>query len=262
MRFIGLIGMMVVPLAGIGLHRVSAPVAPDENFLPRWHVGQEWLVETESTIAQSSLIQQPGSPSSPAQPVRWHFIVRETEKLGGHDCFKATVQCQATGCVDPVCTLWVDRQAMVLRQVQTRFPVQGRVRTLTETYVFAGDQGAPVLGPLPLLPLDVPLPDKVGKKDRKLVYETATGTETSRKRGGVRFAFEVEQQIVRIEPDQVQQLLAKELRETAAGPLIEVRLQSLGRHPVRQVWRHDLPWPLYSENGFSVSRLVRVSDGK
>jgi hypothetical protein len=40
-------------------------------------------------------------------------------------------------------------------------------------------------------------------------------------------------------------------------PVTEVRLKSLGRE-VRQLWQAQRPWPIYSDNGYTVARLVSV----
>jgi len=251
-----IIGMLVIPLRGPT--GASEPTAPEHGFLPRWQVGQEWLVETESAIAQGNRLEQPGQPAGRGRPLRWLFTVQEIEKLEGHDCFRVTVHCQIPGGDEPVCVLWFDRRALVLHKVQTRFRVQGGFRTLSESY-FADGGTAPILGPLPVLPLDMPLLDGTAK-NRSFTYQAATGEERDRGREGVRFGFEVEQQIVSVEWEQVRHLLGAERRQKD-GALIEVRLQGSGGLPVRQIWQRGLPWPAYSDNGCSVSRLMRPSRG-
>jgi hypothetical protein len=254
------IGMLVIPLAGSTGDRASEPTAPEVGFLPRWQVGQEWLVETESALTQSHRLEQPGQSAAQSRPLRWLFTVQEIEKFDGQDCLRVTVHCQIPGSDEPLCVLWFDRQALVLRKVQTRFRVQGGFRTLTESYHFEDGRIAPVLGPLPVLPLDMPLLGGTARNRRSFTYQAATGEERDRRREEVRFGFEVEQQIAAIEWEKVKQFLGAEARQED-GPLIEVRLQGTGGLPVRQIWQRGLPWPAYSDNGYSVSRLIRPSRG-
>ena len=59
--------------------------------------------------------------------------------------------------MQPAVRLWADQETFALRQVETRLPVQGNYRTVTESYATNDDQASPVFGPLTALPVDLPL---------------------------------------------------------------------------------------------------------
>jgi hypothetical protein len=227
-----------------------------ERYEPRWQVGQQWVVESVNTQLQTRRELQ---LVEPAQPIQWQFQVQGVEKIGKRDCFKVRIVCQAQGQQQPTTTLWVDQQAMSLQQLQTQLPVQGGFRTITESYRSPGGQPAPVIAPLNVLPLELPVFLQGSKGTDKFSYEATAGAFGTKAPDDVAFAYEVEQELARPTADQVKGLVhegfAKDLQ---TKPVLEVRLKGAGPAKVRQLWQEGLPWPVFSDNGATQARLVKV----
>jgi len=47
-------------------------------------------------------------------------------------------------------------------------------------------------------------------------------------------------------------------KDVAVQETVEVRIKGFDRQ-VRQLWQKGLPWPVYSDNGTTVSRLVKFN---
>jgi hypothetical protein len=78
----------------------------------------------------------------------------------------------------------------------------------------------------------------------------------------VAFAVDIKQSVAPVKYDQVRSLVPREFtRDLAARPLAEVRLKTSERE-VRQVWQAGQPWPVYSSNGPTETRLVEVIPAK
>lgn len=228
------------------------PELRDDAFRPTWAVGDRWLVETESAPVQASR-----DAATPARTVRWQFEVKARERLAGQDCFRVEVRCPDAP-NGPVTTLWADARSLALRQVRTEVTVQGRPRVITESYHFAGGQPAPVLAPFSALPLDMPL--LIGgraKGAQKFTFEAVAGPLGQKALGDIRFAFEVEQRTEPIDAAKVKAMLGTRKLD-GRGSVLEVRLEAAGRPAVRQLWQAGQPWPVYSVNGPTATRLVKV----
>jgi hypothetical protein len=226
---------------------------------PRWRPGQKWEVET---IGQQIPFGDRPKVQQKSKPLLWEFTVLEPQKLGDQNCIRVQVQAKTGGRTQPLTTLWLDEKSLAIRQVQTQLPVQGTLRTVTESYQFASGQPAPVLTPLTAIPLDMPV-FLEGTKGVKFTYEAVSGAEGKKDPNDVGFAFEVEQEVNEAGADAVKGLQAKGLlsedftKDLQAKPLVEVRLKA-GRRKVQQLWQAGLPWPAYSNNGVTQARLVRV----
>ncbi len=244
--------------------RVSPPVegAAQESrslradrLVPQWELGDRWIVETSSRPlqARSDIAKAAASPA-----IQWQFSVQRYEKSLEADCFRIEVRPMLGG-QQPETVLWVDRQSLALRQIQTQIPTAGGFRTITESYEFVGAQPAPVLGPLSALPIDFPLlTGGEAKAMDAYTYTSYSGPRGTKAVGDLGFTYQVKQTIAAADDREAKSLVdesfAKGLGEE---PLVEVRLEGGGRE-VRQLWQPGRPWPVYCDNGSTICRLVKV----
>jgi hypothetical protein len=220
---------------------------------PRWHVGQAWVIEAFTQAWQDSLRPR---PAGPGLSIPWQFTVRSLDRIGGRPCFRVEVKCLLPGPPQPVTTFWAEHDTLALKQVQTQLPVAGGFRTIIESYAFGDGQPAPVLGPLTALPIDLPVfLGARAKSTQRFIYEAINGPEGKKAPNHLGFIFEVEQQIRRTPPEEVQKLVPSILPQNR--PITEVRLKGMNRQ-VRQLWTAEAPWPVYSSNGATTARLVKV----
>jgi|GEM_PF-626861 len=224
---------------------------------PVWAVGDQWTVET-SSVQQQTAVGAVGKTRG--QAVRWQFLVKSVEAVDGRQCFRVKITSRAAGRRQPLTTLWIDRDAFLLRQFQTQFPVPGGFRTVTETYRFREGSKAPVLPPLTALPVDLPVFDSEHSKSLEpYSYETLIGDANTKNLDTVRFATDVRQQLVPANTDGIKSLLNDEFTKSLdASPVVELRLQSPDR-TVRQFWQAGQPWPLLADNGVTRARLLNVT---
>ena len=226
-----------------------------QAYKPTWHVGEQWIVET---LNQPFQIRRSPTSAPKPRPVRWEFRVQAIEKIDRWECFKATIECLTTDGPKPRTTLWIDRQSMMLKRMQTELPFQGKVRTVTENYVSRSGQPAPVLTGSTVLPLDLPLFQAGTKGVEKFSYETRLGPEGTKAADEISFAYGVEQRMTPAKPDQVKGVLPNEYtKDLVRKPVIEVRLRTTGSE-VRQLWQPGFPCPVYSDNGVMQARLIEV----
>lgn len=244
--------------------RVSAPAGGSsqetrslraDRLAPRWELGESWIVETASRPiqARSDIALAAAGPV-----IQWQFSVQRYEKSLEADCFRIEIRCVSSS-RQPETVLWVDRQSLALRQVQTQIPTPGGFRTITQSYEFAGAQPTPVLGPLTALPIDLPLlSGGEAKQLDSYAYTSYSGPRGTKAIGDFGFAWQVKQKISPAEAGEARSLVneafAKGLEEE---PVVEVRLEGGGR-AVRQLWQAGCPWPVYCDNGSTISRLVRI----
>lgn len=261
---IGRLALMAV-LAGImlgGSVPADVPAPPGDQEVdtaplkPRWKVGDRWVVETATLQVQASNAREAGLRGT---PVRWQFTVEAIEKLAGRDCYRLRIRSLLPGRQQPVTTLWLDRRSLALRMFQTQLPLAGGFRTVTESYQFSGDQASPVMSPLTALPLDVPL--FLGgriKGSQSFRYEAISGPPGQKAVGDIGFGFEVRQSFSRPEAAHVKGLVNEAFAKSIqTRPAVEVRLDSFDRQ-VRQLWQPGSPWPVYTDNGTTVARLIKV----
>ena len=231
-----------------------------QQLKPQWQLGDRWIVETRTQPVQT---RRGIARQLAVRPIQWQFAVQRFEKTLDQDCYRVEVRCLMPGRPQPVTVLWVDRKSRALRKIQTQVPVPGGFRTMTENYHFAGGQPSPVLGPLSALPVDLPLlMGDQAKGMQKFVYETNTSPTGVKAVGDLGFAYEVEQQVAPAQPEQVKGLLSDTFsKDIGQRSTVEVQLKRFDRQ-VRQLWQPGLPWPVYTESGSTVSRLVKVIPAK
>jgi hypothetical protein len=174
------------------------------------------------------------------------------------DCYRLEITCLAEG-EQPTTVVWVDKKTRAIRQIQTQIPTAEGLQTFTQSYEFSSGQPSPVLGPLSALPLDLPLFAGEGSKGMQtFVYETHAGRRGTKAVGEIGFAHQVQQQVETVSSEQVKGLIHETYTKSLAEqPVVEVELKS-GDRQVRQLWQPGLPWPVYSNNGSTECRLVKV----
>jgi hypothetical protein len=222
---------------------------------PLWGAGDSWVVETASLPIQ---VRSDLDPTVRSKPIQWQFTVQRYEKVIGDDCYRVVVKCLEPG-TQPTTVLWIDRKTQTLRQIETEIPVRGGFKKMVENYQFSGQKSA-VLGPLTALPIDMPFFQ--GNRTKGLetyVYEANMGPAGKKALGEIGFTYEVEQDVSMPSSQNVKGLLPDAYsKDLNTRPVVEIRLRSAGRQ-VRQLWRPGLPWPVYADNGITVSRLVKVT---
>jgi hypothetical protein len=261
------LALALVGLLHLSVPRVSAadPETGDlkpEQFKPRWKVGQKWVVETLTTQLQ---VRRDFKQTPKARPVQWQFEVQGIEKVDGKDCYKVQITCQVDDRNQPVTIIWSNTKTMMLQQLQTQFPVQGGFRTVTEQYKSAAGRPAPVLAPLTVLPLEMPVfLDNAGEKalgPQEFSYQTVEGPGGTKEVDDVGFTFDVQQELA---PATAKDAAGKVADNFSKGlenaPLVKVELKGPGKRgrQVSQLWQADQPWPVYTNNGSTVARLVKV----
>ena len=231
-----------------------------EQLIPRWELGDSWIVET---ISQPLQMRGEASAESRLRPIQWQFAVQRFEKALSDDCYRLEVKCLAKGVPQPTTVLWVDKKSLAIRQIQTQIPVPEGFQTVTQSYEFSSGQPSPVLGPLSALPLDLPLfSGNQAKGMQTFMYETHTGPPGEKAVGELGFAHQVEQQVKPVATEQVKGLIHETYTKSLTEqPVVEVKLKS-GEQQVRQLWQPGLPWPVYSKNGSTECRLVKVIPAK
>ncbi|MBI1902423.1 MAG: hypothetical protein HYS13_15080 [Planctomycetia bacterium] len=224
---------------------------------PQWQVGDRWTVETTSRQIQA---RHPTGGQQQTQKLQWQFSVAGTDRLADRDCHRVEVTCQAQGQQQPTVTFWVDQKTQVLRQVQTRLPTVGGFRTMTESFDFPDGRQSPVLPALTALPIDLPaFVQGQAKESGKFTYESVSGPAGTKDPGALGFLVEVEQQVAAADAEGVKGLLADDFaKNLEERPVVEVKIHG-ARRQVRQLWQRGAPWPVYSDNGTTSARLVKVS---
>jgi hypothetical protein len=238
----------------------AADQPPPAKNNERWQVGMKWVVETTTDLAQLGDVKD---KKPKAEPIQWQFSVLKPEKVHGHDCYRLEVERLIDGKTDPkmpMTTVWADAQSLALRQIRTEFVVQGQTREVTESYEFEDGQPAPVMSPLTSIPLDFPLMRAgTAKGNGKFSYAAISGPGGKKALGDVGFAVEINQDITEAKPDAIKGLVGEDFsKDLGAKPITEVNL-STGDRSVRQLWKGDMPWPVYSNNGTTTSKLIKVT---
>lgn len=226
-----------------------------DQLRPQWQMGDQWVIETVSLPVQ---VRGTGIAQAKTQPIRWQFAMQKYEKVIGDDCYRLEIRCLEEG-QHPTTVLWIDKKSHALKQIQTQIPTVDGLKTVTESYEFAGGQPSPVLGPLSALPLDLPLFQGGQTKGMQTFnYEANIGPAGAKAVGDLGFAYEVQQEISQPQPEQVKGLVDDSFKKSLENkPVVEVRLKRFDRQ-VRQLWQPGQPWPVYSDNGITTSRLVEI----
>lgn len=226
---------------------------------PKWEIGDGWIVETATLLSQ---VDDAEKAKKMGKPVRWQFAVTAAEKVGGRHCHRVDIRSLSPGQPHPKTTVWVDRESMTLRQIQTQLRVQGEFRTVTESYDFVDGQPAAVIGPIAALPVDMPFfapPQEKGTQT--WVYQATMGPLGQKSLEQESFAFEVRQSVTRPSTEEVKGLLHEAFaKDLDSRPVVELKLETFDRR-VRQLWQPGQPWPTYAANGTTVARLVESIPG-
>jgi len=244
--------LLFVLACGVPLARAADEPREMGRFRPQWQVGQQWTVQTQSRQQQSALPQQQ------AVDARWQFAVEAVDQVQGKPCWRIAVRPQQADRVlpEPKTTVWVDRAAAAIRQIETQLCTPRGYKTVTESYQM-GDQAAPVVGPLSVLPIALPqFPEGGVKAVGAFEYETISGPGGIKAVGEVGFATEVRQELARPTADGLKGILDDpQIKSLGDVPLVEVKLTTPDQ-TVRQIWGQDSPWPIFADNGVTQMRLV------
>lgn len=228
---------------------------------PKWKIGTSWIVETKN-------LQNPISQKQESKPVRWTFTVAGEAKIGNRSCYEIHVRCNDPSDRQPRVTIWVDTHSGMLMRTTTQQLVQNQWQSFTDHYSVPEGKSTAVLGTIPSLPLDMPLftDDSRSKDIEGMSYELIPGNTGSKNLGEVGFVFQLKQSIRPIS-DEKSKLLAEDPRAKSLGETlglqdaIEVELQGgAAKSTIRQVWTPGSPWPVYSTNGISESRLIEIKN--
>lgn len=261
LRSLAQVGGLAAGLLLVGQCLAAEPAKTDSrsptlgSWMPRWELGDRWVVETTSRP-----IQVRGEVARTAvRPIQWQFSVERFEKSLENDCCRVEIRCLADPSGHPLTVVWIDRKSLAIRQLAMEIPVPDGFQTITQSYEFPNDQVSPVLVPLTAVPLDLPVfYAEGGKGTQTFSYETHGGPAGAKAIGDVGFACEVEQQTSLLSLEEVKDMVHGTFAKTLeAQPVLEFRLKGPGRS-VRQLWQPSLPWPVYSENGATTCRLVKV----
>lgn len=256
-----LFGSVVCGLALLSAQQPAAPSGEElvvDQLRPRWKIGDRWTIETQSRQPQRREEVTPDTPRS--APLLWEFTVEAEEELAQRPCFRVKAACQDPNVRAPVTRLWVDRQSYALRQVQTEVMVAGETRTMVESYDFPTGQPSPVVvAMLVVLPVDLPVFQQADTKGaKKHEFEAVAGPAGVKALDDLSFTFEIEQNVGDAQASQVKGLLHEEFSKSLTrDPIATVQLKTSHR-TVRQLWQPNLPWPAFSDNGVTRSRLVKV----
>jgi hypothetical protein len=265
---LGLAGVLILAAASIPA-AAQEPSPPAEArssevkpLIPPWNLGDRWTVESVGKRLQV----RRGGELPAIRPIQWQFALSKFEKSLTRECYRVEIRCLASRDGHPLTTLWIDRDSRALRQISTEIPVPDGYQTMTVSYDFDSGQPGPVLGPLTALPIDVPvLLAGRAKGLQTFHYRSTVGPPESKDLEALAFDHEVEQRIAPIDAGEVRQLLTASFEKLLdEGPLAkslaeksvtDIRLKAAGRE-IRQLWQTGSPWPIYSDNGYCVCRLV------
>ena len=249
-----LIMLLILLAAGDISH--AADDVPDnlEQFRPHWKAGDRWIVETQQIQQQMSVEQKPAT-------ARWEFRVQRQTLLQGKLAWQIDVS--PTDAPHPRSTLWIEQKTGVMRRITTELPTREGFRSVTECYQH-NNTAAPVLGPLPALPVGLPLFPRRGIKSLgNYTYNVISGHEETKALGEVGFSVSIKQNFSRPGQDLLQRLQREQpaIKSAEAQSLLEVKLTTADGS-TRQIWSQRQPWPLLSDNGVTRARLVAVTRGE
>lgn len=211
-----------------------------------WQPGDRWVVETTPRMSASS-------SHSSGTKLRWSFEVTGTETVLERECWHASIRCPDAGIRGPKVEIWVDRQNGMLLRASSRLDYGTHKAELTETYVTPDGKAVPVLGMIPALPLDMPILDGVSGRTKSLepqIYQTLTGSGRTKDLGDPGFANMVSQSI-----QPARNSVFKSLNSSQTSENVRVEIHTANR-TIQQIWTPGKPWPIYSSNGVTESRLV------
>ncbi len=227
------------------------------NIGPNWKIGTSWTVETAN-------LQKQGSVQKQATPVAWVFTVVGETKIVDRDCFEVAIRCNDKSDRQPRVSIWVDKHSGMLMRLTTLTLVKGQWRSFTETYSVPQGQSTAVLGAIPSLPLDMPLFTQ-GNRSKDIdgmAYQVLQGPPGVKNIGESSFTYKINQSVKPVSEEQKKKFAGAKSLDLPVDftDAVEVELQGGSKNQVRQVWAPGSPWPVYSNNGSSESRLIRVTN--
>ena len=248
-RILTVFTLIVCLFAGVA-NAADQQLIQTQQFRPKWNVGDQWTIETQSRQ------QQVATQQTRRVAAQWRFTVEAVDQLGGRACFRIVVR--PVDAQQPKTTVWVDRDTTAIRQIQTQLPTADGYKTVTESYR-SGGQAAPVVGPLTVLPIDLPQFPEPGMKDLGTYqYETSSGPGGIKDIGDVGFSTEISQSFSKPSAALMKGMLGDEgIKSINNRPVVEVELKTPDE-TVRQVWAANSPWPLFADNGVTQSRLIET----
>ncbi|NLS93682.1 MAG: hypothetical protein GXX96_16095 [Planctomycetaceae bacterium] len=252
------------PLTAVAQQAAGEEELPLDRLRPHWELGDRWTVET---VSRPLHVRSDATRTARSSPLPWQFEVPTLEKAASEDCFRVEVTCQAEDRSIPKTVFWLDCDSFALRRITTHLPVPGGFQEMTMSYDSVSGQPSPILGPLSALPIDTPVLYAGAKGLQTFIYTSHFGSGERKELGDVGFAQQIEQQVSDVPQDEVRKLFGEHFAKSLVDdpftksltlrPVTEVRLKSQGRL-VRQLWQTERPWPIYCDNGYTVSRLVGV----
>lgn len=238
------------PLAHGAEAAAPKPAATLEQ--PVWQIGDNWIIETLTDRIQGREAKPAGKPAR----IRWEFRVTKLEKIGGHECFRLDVQCQAQGRIQPQSTVWCDKDTLFLRQFQTQLAFDGRYRTVQESFECPKGDYSPVLASVNALPLGMPaFVPKGAKATGAFNYTSQPLPAGAKDTSVIRFAHTVTQDILPPGSKSLEQAPRNYAKDLNTKPMTEVRLAD-HQQQVVQLWQKGVPWPVYAQNGRTQAWLV------
>lgn len=255
-----LVAVLCSPHASVG--QESEEELRLDSLVPHWDLGDRWTVET---VSRPLHVRADVSLTTSSPPLRWQFEVSRLDESLSRECFRVEVTCQTQGQGIPKTAFWLDRESFALRRITTFLPIPGGFEEMTISYDAGSGQPAPILGPLSAVPIDTPVLYAGAKGLQTFCYTSHFGATQRKELGDVGFVHQVEQQISELPQDEVRKLFSEHFAKSLVDdpfakslttrPVTEVRLKSQGRE-IRQLWQPQRPWPIYCDNGYTVSRLV------
>lgn len=218
---------------------------------PTWRVGDSWLIETVTDNIQVRDV----STDKKSPPIRWRFKVTGIVKKAGRPCYQVDVTCEAQARFRPASTLFIDAETMMLRELRTEVAGFGSVQTLHESYEPRGDRAAPVLSFGNVLPTDLPAFVPKASKDVNYTYVSQNTPAGAKDLGLIRFGHEVSQQVVQPGAKTLEQVHPQYAKALDSQAIVEVHLKSQDKSVV-QLWQKGTPWPIYTNNGRTVAKLI------
>lgn len=225
----------------------SQPASGQELHL-NWQQGDRWVVETTPRMSTMS------SSISSNNKLKWSFEVVGLEKIREHECWHTSIRCIEANVQSPEIDIWVDKQNGMMVRTTSSLTYATHKAKLTETYLPSNGKATPVFGMIPALPLDMPVLSTAATNNTKSlepqIYETMTGDGQTKDLGDLGFANMVAQNV-----QPVTSSVTKSLNTISSDNGFEVNIFANNRK-VRQIWAPGKPWPVYSNNGVTESRLI------
>ncbi len=245
-----LVTLAILIVGTVAVAYAAEPVQT-QQFRPKWNVGDQWTVQTQSRQ------QQVAATGQKRVAARWQFTVEAVDRIGDNACFRIVIR--PSDAPEPKTTVWVDRKTTAIRQIQTQLPTPDGYKTMTESYRTDG-QATPVVGPLTVLPIDLPqFPEQGVKSLETYQYEAVSGPDGVKALGDIGFSTEIRQSFSKPSAQRMKSLFGDEnVKSLQNGPMVEVELATPD-YSTRQVWNENSPWPLFADNGITQARLVETN---